>query len=107
MTHTLSELILIYRHSKYFRGHQKYIMYSATWMHHIFKSSPVADLGEGPAKPLFWVKQQNFQKEEKLVGQVKHTPLPPPPLHLPQGVDLPPKAVFGKLVEHSLARLIK
>ena len=45
----------------------------------VWSQIPVADLGEGPLPPLFWIKKKESQKEEKLAG-LATKPSPPPPL---------------------------
>ena len=63
-------------------------------MHHIFKSSPVADLGEDPGGPPILGKKEEMTEERK-AGSASKTISPPPE-----------DSVFGNWVGHSLARLI-
>ena len=46
---------------------------------------PVADLGEGPGPPLFWVKKEEMT-EGKMADRASQS-RPPPPPPLTQGLD--------------------
>ena len=65
-----------------------------------FRSRSVADLGDGPGPQLFWVKKEEMTVGKKASSASKSKPpsLPPPTPPLAQGLDLPLKTYFKRLV---------
>ena len=53
----------------------------------VWSQIPVADLGEGPLPPLFWIKKKRIAERRK-AGRASDKTLPPPPLFVTSLSDL-------------------